>query len=117
MLGVYPTSQPSKEFNMWVKQIGGSNTAGSPWVSEYIDSKAGCVWYPNGASQGDCTNENVTIGDLKLEPNFYVSPTVDAVYAYAHALHNMSADECNYHICDAILATSSGKIKGDLFRE
>ena len=117
MLGVYPTSRPSEEFNMWFKQIGGSNTAGSPWVSEYIDSIVGCVQYPNGTSQGDCTNENVTIGDLKLEPNFYVSPTVDAVYAFAYALHNMSAEECNYTLCDAILATSSGKIKGDLFRE
>ena len=40
-----------------------------------------------------------------------MSPTVDAVYAFAYALHNMTAEECNYTLCDAILATSSGKIK------
>ena len=37
MLGVYPTSRTSTEFNTWIKQIGESDTAGSPWVSEYLD--------------------------------------------------------------------------------
>ena len=118
MLGVYPTSRTSTEFITWIKQIGESNTAGSPWVSEYLDVMFGCVWFSNETSQGDCNHENVTIGDIpNYEPNFFVSPTIDAVYAFAHALHNMSAEMCNYTLCDAILATSSGKINGSLFRK
>ena len=118
MLGVYPESRANEEFNTWIKQIGESNTAGSPWVSEYMDSQFNCVRYPNGTSQGNCSHENVTIGDIpNYEPAFYAPTTIDAVYAFAHALHNMSAVECNYTLCDAILETSSGKIKGDLFRE
>ena len=118
MLGVYPTSRTSTEFITWIKQIGESNTAGSPWVSEYLDVMFGCVWFSNETSQGDCNHENVTIGDIpNYEPNFFVSPTIDAVYAFAHALHNMSAEMCNYTLCDAILVTSSGKINGDLFRK
>ena len=117
MIGVYPTSRASEEFNTWIKQIGESNTAGSPWLGEYLDSMFGCVWYPNGTSR-DCNHENVTIGDIpNYEPSFFASPTIDAVYAFAHALHNMSAEMCNYTLCNAILVTSSGKINGDLFRK
>ena len=116
MLGVYPTSRASAEFNTWLKLIGENNTAGSPWVSEYLDSILGCVRYSNGSSQGDCDHENVTIGDI--EPTIFVSPTIDAVYAFAHALHNMTAEMCNYTLCDAILETASSlKINGALFRQ
>ena len=108
MLGVYPRSQRSVEFNTWFKQIGESSTAGSPWVSEYLDGMFGCVRYSNGTSQGDCDHENVTIGDIaNYEPTIFVPPTIDAVYAFAHALHNMTAEMCNYTLCDAILETAS----------
>ena len=119
MLGVYPTSRASAEFNTWFKQIGESNTAGSPWVSEYLDSIFGCVQYSNGTSQGDCDHENATIGDISNKvPTIFVSPTIDAVYAFAHALHNMTAEMCNYTLCDAILeSTSAQKINGALFRQ
>ena len=118
MLGVYPTSRTSTEFITWIKQIGKSNTAGSPWLGEYLDFMFGCVRFANGTSQGDCNHENVTIGDIpNYEPSFFASPTIDAVYAFAHALHNMSAEMCNYTLCDAILVTSSGRINGDLFRK
>ena len=119
MLGVYPRSQRSVEFNTWFKQIGENNTAGSPWVSEYLDGKFECVRYSNGTSQGDCDHENVTISDIENnEPTIFVPPTIDAVYAFAHALHNMTAEMCNYTLCDAILeSTSSLKINGDLFRQ
>ena len=118
MLGVYPKSQRSEEFVAWIKQISGNNTAGSPWIYEYLDSLFKCVRYNNRSSQGDCNHENATIGDIpNYEPDVFVYPTIDAVYAYAYALHNMSAEECNYTLCDAILVASSGKIKGDLFRK
>ena len=124
MLGVYPTSRASAEFNTWFKQIGESNTAGSPWVSEYLDSIFGCVRYSNETSQGDCDHKNATIGDMSNKvptiflPTIFVSPTIDAVYAFAHALHNMTAEMCNYTLCDAILETAfSLKINGDLFRQ
>ena len=118
MIGVYPTSRASEEFNTWIKQIGESNTAGSPWLGEYLDSIFGCVQHSNGTLQGDCNHDNKTIGDiLDYEPSFYVPSTIDAVYAFAHALHNMSAEMCNYTLCNAILVTSSGKINGDLFRK
>ena len=118
MLGVYPTSQTDEEFNAWMKQISENNTAGSPWVTEYLDSLFKCVRYTNGTLQGNCNHENVTVGDVpNYEPSFYAPTTIDAVYAFAYALHNVSATECNYTLCDAILVASSGKIKGDLFRE
>ena len=118
MLGVHPTSRSSEEFNTWFKQIGERNTAGSPWVSEYLDSIFGCVRYTNGTSQGDCNHENVTVGNAPIfAPSIFVPSTIDAVYAFAYALHNMTGEECNYTLCDAILETSSGKIKGELFRE
>ena len=118
MLGVYPTSRSSEKFDAWIKQISEKNTAGSPWVGEYLDSIFGCVRYTNGTSQGNCSHENVTVGDVPiLAPSIFVPSTIDAVHAFAYALHNMTAEECNYTLCDAILETSSGKIKGDLFRE
>ena len=118
MLGVYPTSRTGEEFNAWIKQISQNNTAGSPWVTEYLDSLFKCERYTNGTLQGNCNHENVTVGDIpNYEPIFYAATTIDAVYAFAYALHNMSAKECNYTLCDAILVASSGKIKGDLFRE
>ena len=43
MLGVHPTSRSNEAFNTWFKQIGKRNTAGSPWVSEYLDSIFGCA--------------------------------------------------------------------------
>ena len=74
--------------------------------------------YTNGTSQGDCNHENITVGDVPIfAPSNFVPSTIDAVYAFAYALHNMTAEECNYTLCDAILETSSGKIKGELFRE
>ena len=118
MLGVYPTSRTGEEFNAWIKQISESNTAGSPWVTEYLDSLFDCTRYTNGTLQGNCDHENVTVGDFtNYEPSFYAPTTIDAVYAFAYALHNMSAEECNDTLCDAILVASSGKIKGDLFRK
>ena len=119
MLGVYPTLRVSAKFSTWFKQIGESNTAGSPWVSEYLDSIFGCMLYSNETSQGDCDHENVTIGDTaNYETTIFVPPTIDAVYTFAHALHNMTAEMCNYTLCDAILETASSlKINGDLFRQ
>ena len=74
--------------------------------------------YTNGTSQGNCNHENATVGDVpKYDTSVYAPSTIDAVYAFAYALHNMTAEECNYTLCDGILETSSGKIKGDLFRE
>ena len=117
MLGVHPTSRSSEDFNTWFKQIGERNTAGSPWVSEYLDSIFGCVRYTNGTSQGNCNHENVTVGNAPIfTPSNFVPSTIDAVYAFAYALHNMTGEECNYTLCDAILETS-GKINGDLLRE
>ena len=53
----------------------------------------GCVQ----TSQSHRDHEYATSGDISSKvPTIIVSPTIDVVYAFAHALHNMTAEMCNY---------------------
>ena len=116
MLSVSPTIRESISFTQWFRRIGLSNTEGSPWAHEYFTSFV-CTQNSSITSQRNC-NETVTIADYNdYRQCPFVPAILNAVYAFAHALHNFSVVKCNKTICSEMLDLSGQRINGELFLE
>lgn len=73
--GILPKAQSSRPFQKYLAELAKRNFTGSTqaWWNEYLEYS---------------TRKNAS---LDLSSNPYISYTIDAVYAFAHALHNMYA--------------------------
>ena len=117
MLSVSPsiTENINILFTQWFKEIGLSNTEGSPWVHEYLRS---FVCTQNSTSEGNCVNESLSIADYSDYRQYsFVPAVINAVYAFSHALHNMSVVKCNKTLCSEMLDQSGQRINGELLLE
>ena len=82
--GILPKARPSKQFQKYLANLTERNFTGSThaWWKEYLNYMA------KTNRLLDASNPfSVPIGHLTSSP--YISYTIDAVYAFAHALHNM----------------------------
>ena len=117
MLSVSPTITQNEHFTQWFKGIGLSNTEGSPWVHEYF-RRFVCTQNSSTTSEGNCVNESLSIADYtNYTQNPFVPAVINAVYAFSHALHNMSVVKCNKTLCSEILDQSGQRINGELLLE
>ena len=117
MLSVSPTITEDMLFTQWFKRIGLSNTEGSPWVDEYFRSFV-CTDNSSITSEGNCVNESLSIADYTdYRQSLFVPAVINAVYAFSHALHNMSVVKCNKTLCSEILDQSGQRINGELLLE
>ena len=120
-LSVIPRSLKSVEFDIYFQSLHPSNYSANPWFEEYWESLFNCSL--NG-QQGTnkCEKSNQFIShQTGYHQNGFVTFSIDAVYAFAHTIHNLQQDFCpgGRGLCDEILDSRSGgvAIRGELLRE
>ena len=112
MIGVEPSFEPNADYDKWFKSLSLNNTAGSPWFEEYWKTIFNC-------SESNCP-EGLTFGnDSTYSINSKVNFTMEAVHAFANALHEMHRDFCNGipGLCEGMLQDNGRRINGLLLRE
>ena len=117
ILSVSPTITENIAFTQWFQRIGLNNTKGSPWVQEYFRSFV-CTQNDSITNEGNCLDEALSIADYaEYRQCPFVPALINAVYAFAHALHNMSVVKCNKTVCPEILDPSGQRINGEVLLE
>ena len=109
LISVQPASDPVDEFQKYLFQRVPSSSDVNPWFQEYFRQTVKCNPlsyrgpddYPRCNSQHTLRNANFTIDNG-------VTRTIDAVYAYAHALQEIRTSKCGESpiICDKMKETS-----------
>ena len=119
MLGVVPRSFLSNEFDNYFQSLRPLNST-NPWFDEYWESHFNCSLMPQspeGLQECDIRNQVIS-SDSNYQQSAKVTLTIDAVYAFAHAIHNLQQDVCQGGpgLCEEILDSQSGgkAIQGDL---
>ena len=121
MLGVIPRSYLSVEFDRYFQSLRPLSNSTNPWFDEYWETFFNCSLTPQSSEAGlqECNVANQTItSDLGYQQSGKVTFTIDAVYAFAHAIHRLQQDYCQggSGLCEKIIDTRSGgkAIRGDL---
>ncbi|KAH8361312.1 hypothetical protein KR084_008914 [Drosophila pseudotakahashii] len=106
-------SEIIEDFDRYMMQLTPGTNQRNPWFAEYWEDTFNCVLEP--VSEQSNAPTTVDFADIKIEPkskttcekNFRLSEkvgyeqesktqfVVDAVYAFAYALHNLHNDRCN----------------------
>ena len=120
LLSVVPQVQLNKEFEEHFLSLHPRNNRANPWFNEYWEEIFNCSLGGRNDVM-DCDLDNQVISESQsYDQGLLVSFTIDAVYAFAHALHNMQQDHCpsGRGLCLEILEESNnlkgGAIKGEL---
>ena len=115
---VFPRSEKSDKFNNYFQSLNPSSYSANPWFYEYWEDFFNCT-LRNGIGIGTCdlAHQNLS-SEFGYQQDRFVSFTIDAVYAFAHAIHNLQKDFCHNGsgLCEEIMDTRSGGsiIRGDL---
>lgn len=116
MLSILPLPGNLTAFRDYFVELN-PNTSHNPWFAEYWERTFNCSLEDPSCNDG--TRNLSHIADAVSEP--VVTNIVDAVYAFAHALHNMIEENClNGSICDEITTTRSSvgrAINGETLRD
>ena len=120
LLGVIPRSYLSEEFNEYFGSLKPPNNTDNPWFHEYWEEFFNCsLESPPARGLSECNLENQTISpETGFRQSAKVPFTMDAVYAFAHAIRQLQKDFCQGGpgLCSEIIDTRSGgvAIRGDL---
>ena len=122
ILSIIPRSFLSEEFDRYFQSLRPNNST-NPWFREYWESFFNCS-LSSQSHRGlqECDVENQAISStLGYRQSAKVTFTIDAVYAFAHAIHKLQQDICEGGpgLCEDILDSRSGDeaIRGDLLLE
>ena len=85
--GTAPYSEPVPSFDDYYSQLTPSTNLRNPWFTEFYESSYDCI------SDVNCSNRSVT-SDPNYQQDFFDSFVIDAVYSFAHAIHNFLNDSC-----------------------
>ena len=117
-LSVIPRSLLSSKFDTYFQSLHPLNYSANPWFNEYWESVFNCTLADRiGLQPCDVTSQ--AIGPTSgYRQNSKVTFTIDAVYAFAHAIHKLQRDFCGGGpgLCKEILDSRSGGevIQGEL---
>ena len=119
MLGVIPRSIPSVEFDRYFLSLHPLNYSTNPWFRAYWEEVFNCSLDddpPVGMEKCELEKQSLSsIADYKQSGK--VTFTIDAVYAYAHAIHQLQQTYCNGSsgLCQEIIDSRSGgtAVKGE----
>ena len=123
LLGVIPQTFLSEEFDRHFQSLNPLNNTDNPWFGEYWEKVFNCsLESPSPAGSEECDIQNQAISsETGYQQSAKVTLAIDAVYAFAHAIHNMQQDFCGGGpgLCSEILDTRSGGVvvKGELLRQ
>ena len=117
-LSVFPRSLTSEEFDEYFQSLHPTSYSANPWFEEYWETAFNCSL----SDRNNCNVSNQFISnEIGYHQSGYVTFTIDAVYAFAHAIHNLQQDFCHGDpgLCDVIMDSHSGgvAVRGDILRE
>ncbi len=111
-LSVIPRSSLSSEFDNYFQSLHPHNYTANPWFAEYWESIFNC------SLEDQPGYETCNLVDQNLSPqsgykqNSKVAFTMDAVYAFAHAIDKLQRDRCSsrFGLCPEMLDTQIGHV-------
>ena len=119
MLSVSPKGTQSAAFDEYFTSLNPDNYTTNPWFNEYWEFVFNCSFTQPGFQPCDATKQAIS-PESGYRQNSKVTFTLDAVFAFAHAINNLITAMCpDDEPCDAILDMRSGgeAIKGELLLE
>ena len=116
-LSIVPNSNSSvsDKFDEYFQSLHPLSYSANPWFGEYWESVFNCTLGGQpGLEDCDLATQALSL-EVGYKQNSYVTSTVNAVYAFAHAIHNMQQDLCKggHGLCEnfsQILDTRSGGV-------
>ena len=117
-LSVIPRALLSTEFDTYFESLHPSDNSANPWFEEYWEFVFNCT-FANRVGFQPCDVANQAIGPMSnYRQNSKVTFTIDAVYAFAHAIHKLQQDFCQGGpgLCEEILDDRAGGkvVRGEL---
>ena len=97
-IAIQPLRRSLPKYDEYFKNLITSLNTRNPWFEEYLEVYHNC-------SNADKTSNLPTCKDKRSGPfrqQYYIHFVRDAVYAFAHALHNLHEDVCDDFINDII---------------
>ena len=89
LIGVTPYREHLKDFDVYISKLTINSNIRNEWFPEFFASFANC-------SVGeDCNNDTNITSFPNYQQGSSIPFIVDAVYAFAHALHDFLVDNCN----------------------
>ena len=89
MFGTVPLIENSNEFNEYYSQLTVQSNQRNPWFPLFYASLRNC------SLNLDCSNDSNLTSLPQYEQEYAVPLVIDAVYTFAHALHNFLAENCD----------------------
>ena len=116
-LSVIPRSSLSNDFDDYFQSLHPDNYSANPWFGEYWESVFNCsLGDRQGYEDCDLTNQNLS-PQSGYKQNSKVAFTIDAVYAFAQAVHKLQREHCQSQgLCAKIMDMQIGhvSVQGDL---
>ena len=110
LLSVIPMQNNSIGFDKYFQSLHIENYTSNPWFEEYWEYYFNC-------SLPNCDTNKTISPETGYRQHSVLSFEIDAVNAFAHAIHNLQQDKCNgTELCKAILVNDKGPmaINGEL---
>ncbi|XP_013778093.1 metabotropic glutamate receptor 8-like [Limulus polyphemus] len=104
---ILPKRNEITNFNKYFKSLRPESNTRNPWFKPFWEQRFNCKFDNDNTDTSHCTGAETL---NKYEQEGLVPFVVDAVYAMAHALHNMIKDRCESFLkCDEIYPAPTGK--------
>ena len=95
-LSIVHNSLASNKFNDYFQYLHPSNSSANPWFGEYWESIFNCTLNGQPGLEDSCDIATQALSrEAGYVQNSFVTSTLNAVYAFAHAMHNMQQDLCS----------------------
>ena len=95
-LSIVHNSRASDKFDNYFQSLHPSNNSANPWFGEYWESVFNCTLNDHPGLEESCDIATQALSrEVGYKQNSYVTSTLNAVYAFAHAMHNMQQDLCS----------------------
>lgn len=103
MISIIPKKQPYPEFDDYFLSLNPVNNKHNPWFAEYWEKEFNCSL--NRSSLRRCDIEKQKLG-INYKQNSKVPFTIDAVYAFAHAIQKLTK-KCFQPLCTEIMDSTN----------
>ena len=89
LFGVAPLTEHLPAFENYISKLTVNSNTRNNWFPEFFAAFANC------SLQDDCKNDTDITSFSRYQQGNFIPLVVDAVYSFAHALHNFLVDNCN----------------------
>ena len=109
VLSVNPKQNSSEGFDEYFKSLHISNHSANPWFEEYWEYYFNCS-LNDPTNMCDTANQHISANTgRRYKQQSAISFAIDAVNAFAHAIHNLVTEKCDsYELCNDIVEVEDG---------